>query len=213
MYICLICSFAIALATGEITTLVEGSDFYTSPRLSPDGQQLAFISWDHPNMPWDSSYLWLMNLESGSKELVAGGTKESISEPKWSPEGKLYFSSDHNDWWNLYCRNHDGMIECLHQMPAEFAYPHWVFGLSTYSFVGDNNNNNNNIVCAYSQNGRWYLGIIDRERGSLARGVDTNIKSIDIKAMSIKIIHFKSICFCIYISIKYLFVFAREQQA
>ena len=171
---------AIALATGEITTLVEGSDFYTSPRLSPDGQYLAFISWDHPNMPWDSSYLWLMNLESGSKELVAGGTRESICEPKWSPEGKLYFSSDRSvprqsrdrtNWWNLYCRNHDGMIECLHQMPAEFAYPHWVFGLSTYSFVGDNN-----IVCAYSQNGRWHLGIIDCERGSLARGVDTNIK-------------------------------------
>ncbi len=147
---------ALSLATGEITTLVEGSDFYTSPRLSPDGQYLAFISWEHPNMPWDSSYLWLLNLPSGERELVAGGTTESICEPKWSPAGKLYFSSDINNWWNLYYRNDRGEIECLHQMSAEFAYPHWVFGLSTYSFVGENN-----IVCAYSQNGHWHLGKIE----------------------------------------------------
>ncbi|MDJ0742492.1 MAG: prolyl oligopeptidase family serine peptidase [Xenococcaceae cyanobacterium MO_167.B27] len=147
---------AIALETGEITTLVEGNDFYTSPRLSPDGQQLAFISWDHPSMPWDSSYLWLMNLSSGAKKLVAGGTRESVCEPKWSREGKLYFSSDCNNWWNLYRRNDNGNTECLHQMSAEFAYPHWVFGLSTYSFIGEDN-----IVCAYSQNGCWHLGIIE----------------------------------------------------
>ena len=147
---------AISLTTGEITILVEGSDFYTSPRLSPDGQKLAFISWDHPNMPWDSSYLWLLNLASGETELVAGGTTESICEPKWSPAGKLYFSSDINNWWNLYYRNDQGEIECLHHTSAEFAYPHWVFGLSNYSFVADNH-----IVCAYSQNGCWHLGTIE----------------------------------------------------
>ncbi len=147
---------AIALDTGNITTLVKGSDFYTSPRISPDGQYLAFISWDHPNMPWDSSYLWLMNLESGKTELVAGGANESICEPQWSPTGQLYFSSDRTNWWNLYSRNNEGEIECVHQMSAEFAYPHWVFGLSTYNFVG-----NNNIVCAYSQNGSWHLATIN----------------------------------------------------
>ena len=147
---------AIDLNTGKITTIAEGKDFYTSPRLSPDGQFLAFISWNHPDMPWDSSYLWLMNLRSGETELVAGGTKESVCEPKWSTEGKLYFSSDRSGWWNLYCRNNEGRIECLHQMSAEFAYPHWVFGLSTYNLLPDNN-----IVCAYSQNGSWHLGKIN----------------------------------------------------
>ncbi len=151
---------AISLATGEITTLVIGNDFYTSPRISPDGKQLAFISWDHPNMPWDSSYLRLGNItQDGSIEdieIVAGGEAESICEPKWSPDGRLYFSSDLSDWWNIYLRNTDGSIECLHPMSAEFAYPHWVFSLSTYTFI-----NAELIFCAYSENGSWHLATIN----------------------------------------------------
>lgn len=151
---------AIALATGEMTPLVTGNDFYASARISPDGQQLAFISWDHPDMPWDSSYLRLGKIaQDGSIEdieLVAGGKAESIGEPKWSTDGRLYFSSDRTDWWNLYRRNLDGSIECLHEMSAEFAYPHWVFGLSTYSFI-----NSELIFCSYSQNGSWHLGTIN----------------------------------------------------
>ena len=151
---------AISLATGEITTLVSGNDFYTSARISPDGKQLAFISWDHPDMPWDSSYLRLGNIaEDGSIEdieIVAGGEAESICEPKWSPDGRLHFSSDKSDWWNIYRRNLDGSIECLHPMSAEFAYPHWVFGLSTYTFI-----NAELIFCTYSENGSWHLGTIN----------------------------------------------------
>jgi dipeptidyl aminopeptidase/acylaminoacyl peptidase len=150
---------AICLDTGTITPLATGSDFYTSPRISPDGTQLAYISWDHPAMPWDSSYLWLGKIQQDGivdgVELVAGGTAESICEPKWSSDGLLYFSSDRSNWWNIYRRNHDHTIECLHEMAAEFAYPHWVFGLSTYSFI-----NSDLIVCAYSQNGSWHLGSI-----------------------------------------------------
>ncbi len=151
---------AIALNTGEITPLVTGNDFYTSPRLSPDGKQLTFISWDHPDMPWDSSDLRLGNIAEdgsiGNIEIVAGGKAESICEPKWSPDGRLYFSSDKSNWWNLYRRNDDGSIECLHPMSAEFAYPHWVFGLSTYTFI-----NAELIFCAYSENGSWHLATIN----------------------------------------------------
>ena len=151
---------AIALNTGEITPLVTGNDFYTSPRLSPDGKQLTFISWDHPDMPWDSSDLRLGNIAEdgsiGNIEIVAGGKAESICEPKWSPDGRLYFSSDQSNWWNLYRRNDDGSIECLHPMSAEFAYPHWVFGLSTYTFI-----NAELIFCAYSENGSWHLATIN----------------------------------------------------
>jgi len=151
---------AIALSTGEITTLVSGNNFYTSPNISPDGKQLAFISWDHPDMPWDSSYLRLGNIAPDGSianiEIIAGAEAESICEPKWSPDGRLYFSSDRSDWWNLYRRNADGTIECLHSMSAEFAYPHWVFGLSTYTFI-----NAELIFCAYSENGSWHLGTIN----------------------------------------------------
>ena len=151
---------AISLETQEITTLVSGNDFYTSPRISPDGTRLAYITWNHPSMPWDSSYLHLCKIEQDGSieelEVVAGGETESICEPKWSPDGLLYFSSDRNDWWNIYRRNQDASIECLHEMEAEFAYPHWVFGLSTYSFISADL-----IVCGYSQNGSWHLGSID----------------------------------------------------
>ena len=148
------------LSTGKITTLIEGDDFYSSPRISPDGRQLAWLSWNHPHMPWDSTYLWLADITEdglGNAELVAGGEAESICEPKWGKDGQLYFSGDRTNWWNIYRRQIDGSVEILHQMAAEFAYPHWVFGLSTYDFVG------NSLVCAYSSNGSWNLGVIDLE--------------------------------------------------
>ncbi len=154
---------AIALDTGKIEVLVSGSDFYASPRLSPDGKKLAWLSWDLPNMPWDSTYLWLAEINGDGSlqapECLAGGEAESIGEPKWSPDGRLYFSSDRTDWWNLYRCNEDGTIESLHQMEAEFAYPHWVFGLSTYAFLSDRE-----IICTYSQHGSWHLGTINTQK-------------------------------------------------
>ena len=149
----------INLNTGRIQNLVTGSDFFSSPRLSPDGRCLAWLSWNHPDMPWDSTYLWLTNLDEEGlvlqPQLVAGGKAESICEPKWGDDGTLYFSSDRTNWWNLYRRRPDGQVEILHQQSAEFAYPHWVFGLSTYAVVGER------LICAYSADGYWHLGSID----------------------------------------------------
>ena len=146
--------------TGEIKTLVSGNDFYSSPRLSPNQSQLSWITWEHPNLPWDSTQLWLAEINSmGELEnirCIAGESQiESISEPKWSPDGMLYFSSDRDNWWNLY-RYHQEKIESIYPMDAEFSYPHWVFGLSTYTFV-----NAEKIICTYTKNGRWYLAEID----------------------------------------------------
>lgn len=150
---------AIQINTGRIKSLITGSDFYSSPRLSPDGKYLAWLSWNHPDMPWDSTHLWLAELDEEGlilePERIAGGQAESICEPKWGSDGTLYFASDRTDWWNLYRRRTDGKIEILHQQEAEFAYPHWVFGLSTYTVVGEK------IVCAYSADGSWHLGSID----------------------------------------------------
>ncbi|PZV25419.1 MAG: peptidase [Snowella sp.] len=151
---------SINLETGELKTLVSGNDFYSSPRLSPNQSQLSWITWEHPNLPWDSTQLWLADINSTGEleniRCIAGQSQiESISEPKWSPDGMLYFSSDRDNWWNLY-RYHQGNIELIYPMEAEFAYPHWVFGLSTYTFV-----NTEKIICTYTQNGRWYLAEID----------------------------------------------------
>lgn len=166
----------IDLATGAVANLISGEDFYSSPCLSSDGSYLAWLSWHHPYMPWDSTYLWLAEVNEdgllGEAQLVAGGKNESICEPKWSSDGKLYFSSDRNDWWNIYRRNEDKTIEPLYQMQAEFAYPHWIFGLSTYAFISPDQ-----IICTYSQNGSWYLGTIDTRTKEFAK-IETSYTNI-----------------------------------
>ena len=156
----------IDLTTGQMTTLVQGEDFYSSPRLSPDGRQIAWISWNHPYMPWDASSLWLAQIQEdgslGKAIYLAGGEGESAGEPRWSPDGKLYFSSDRSGWWNLYRYSHQQQIESLGNWEAEFAYPHWIFGISTYDFASSEE-----IICTYTQAGRWHLARLNLNDKSL----------------------------------------------
>ncbi|HZI18887.1 MAG TPA: S9 family peptidase [Pyrinomonadaceae bacterium] len=147
--------------------LAAGHDFYAAPRLSPDGRRLAWLSWDHPNMPWDGCELWVAELDEAgqvsSSRLIAGGPSESVAHPCWSPAGVLYFVSDRNNWWNLY-REAGGGVECVYEAEAEFGYPLWVFGLSTYAFAGEDE-----IVCAYNVRGRWALGRVTPSARSFER--------------------------------------------
>jgi acetyl esterase/lipase len=139
--------------------LMEGNNFYSSARLSPDGTKLAYLTWNHPNMPWDGCELWVADVEAGGAllhpRLVAGGQAESIFQPEWSPDGVLHFVSDRTGWWNLY-RWEDNKIEALCPMPAEFGEPQWVFGMSTYDFLSPTK-----ILCCYSQNGTWHLASLE----------------------------------------------------
>ena len=159
---------SINLDNGEdIQILTEGNDFYASPSLSPDGSQLCWISWNHPNMPWDGTELWVAEINAdgflGKKQLVAGGLEESIFQPEWSLDGVLYFVSDKSNWWNLYrtplnpplLRGEAG-IEPLCEMAAEFGLPQWVFGMSTYAVVSKSK-----IICTYTQQGKWHLASLD----------------------------------------------------
>jgi dipeptidyl aminopeptidase/acylaminoacyl peptidase len=143
--------------SGEV--LVSENDFYSSPRLSPDGSKLAWLTWNHPNMPWDGSELWVGAFaEDGSlatSERVAGGSDESIFQPEWSPEGMLYFVSDRSGWWNLHRRNLDGRVEPVCEMKAEFGMPQWGFGMSTYAFESAER-----IVCTYIEQGISQLALI-----------------------------------------------------
>ena len=143
----------------EGRVLVFGNDFYSSPRLSPDGKFLVWLTWNHPNMPWDGTELWIGELkEDGSLERiqkVAGGINESIFQPEWSPNGVLHFISDRNGWWNL-CRWCDGDIESLTEMEADFGVPQWGFGMSTYAFDSEKC-----IICTYSAQGIWHLASLD----------------------------------------------------
>jgi dipeptidyl aminopeptidase/acylaminoacyl peptidase len=152
--------------------LASGHDFYASPRLSPDGRRLAWLSWNHPNMPWDGTELWLGEVQSDGSlsrvTLVAGGKTESIFQPEWSPDGVLHFVSDRTGWWNLY-RWRDGQVEAIHEMAAEFGQPQWLFGLSTYAFTAEGA-----IIAAYTQNGFWSLARLGTaDAGAGLKGSDT----------------------------------------
>ncbi|HEX8129660.1 MAG TPA: S9 family peptidase [Pyrinomonadaceae bacterium] len=157
---------SLSLDAGENATggrvLASGFDFFSSPRLSPDGRQLAWLCWNHPNMPWDGTELWLGDLaEDGtitSARLVAGALDESIFQPEWSPDGRLHFVSDRSGWWNLY-RAGEGAGEApepLCEMDAEFGQPQWGFGMSTYAFASDSE-----IICAYIVRGISQLACLD----------------------------------------------------
>jgi dipeptidyl aminopeptidase/acylaminoacyl peptidase len=170
---------AVDLNDGRLTTLVEGADFYSSPCLSPDGRQLAWLCWHHPNMPWDGTELFVASVDEagalGTPRKVAGGDDESIYQPAWSPDGTLYFVSDRSNWWNLY-RVAAGLpteprgagsgdprttkVVPILPMAAEFGAPQWVFGTTTYGFEPDGQ-----IVARYTERGEWRFVRIDPRSG------------------------------------------------
>lgn len=149
--------------------LIGGADFYSNPSISPDGNTISWLCWNHPNMPWDVTECWTATLSPDGKTLsetrkIAGGIsdtgkQESVFQPQFGPDGYLYFVSDRNNWWNIYRSDLVGIqptVETITDLDAEFATPQWVFGMSCYDFL-----DNNTILCCYTQNGRWGLASID----------------------------------------------------
>lgn len=163
-----------------ITTLCTGNDFYAYPRLDKTGKQLCWISWNHPNMPWDNTTLWLAELDHLGTPLkptvITGNGDEAIFQPQWSPDNKLYFVSDRNNWWNIYYWESDTGIKPIHKMPAEFATPLWVLGMSTYGFCQQPDSKVITLVCCYSQNGSWQLA--RKTLGDQTKTSETTFKTI-----------------------------------
>ncbi|MFL5895694.1 MAG: S9 family peptidase [Thermoleophilaceae bacterium] len=151
-----------ALGDREPAVVATGSDFYAAPRVSPDGSRLAWLSWDHPRMPWDGTELWVAELAgdgtlAGEAERVAGGPEVSIACPQWSPTGVLHWISDESGWWNLYA---DGRP--LHPADAEFAAPAWVFGQQPFAFL-----DSGLIACTWMRAGFSHIGLLDPVTGAL----------------------------------------------
>ena len=149
-----------AAAPQPPTELVSGADFYSSPRLSPDGSKLAWLSWNHPDMPWDATELRLADLdESGlpvAPCLVAGGdaaAPEAVQQPSFDARSRLTFVSDRSGWWNLYRLDSPATprIHPLHPRDSEFGMPPWLFGMSTYAHTASG------IVAACCDEGVWRL--------------------------------------------------------
>jgi dipeptidyl aminopeptidase/acylaminoacyl peptidase len=139
--------------------VAEGHDFYAAPRLSPDGNQLAWLSWNHPDMPWDGCELWLADVDAQGRlqhaRRLAGSRDEAVQQPQWSPDGRLHFISDRSGWWNLY-RWGEGGAEALCSMQAEFGQPIWNFGLATYVFASATQ-----LVCCPIRRALQELAVLD----------------------------------------------------
>jgi dipeptidyl aminopeptidase/acylaminoacyl peptidase len=145
--------------------LVVGNDFYSTPRLSPDGARLCWLTWNHPNMPWDGCELWVAEVGAdgalGERRRVAGGPEESIFQPTWAPDGALYFASDRSGWWNLY-RWRGGRAASICRRRAEFGVPQWGLGMTTYAVIDATR-----LLCAWTARGAWRLGELDAESHQL----------------------------------------------
>ncbi len=139
--------------------IVAGNDFYSYPRLSPDGKTLAWTTWNHPNMPWDGTELWVGDFRPGgdlaNTRKIAGSERESIFQPGWGSDGTLYFASDRTGWWNLYRWSNDS-LEIVCEDDTEFGAPQWIFDQSTHSVLGDGR-----LVCIYGIGPEGKVAVIE----------------------------------------------------
>ena len=153
---------------GEGEILAGGHDFFAYPRPSPDGTRLAWITWDHPNMPWDSSQLWVAGLDDAGLPLepvaVETGPEESLVQPEWSPAGQLHVMSDRSDFWSLY-RVDGQALAPVALIAAELAGPLWNLGARWYDFIDDGA-----ALAIASERGRSRLVRLD-----LATGADATV--------------------------------------
>jgi dipeptidyl aminopeptidase/acylaminoacyl peptidase len=145
--------------SGPVKIILEGEDFYSFPRISPDGKKLAWTCWRHPQMPWDGTELWIGDLHSdgsvSNSRRVAGSATESVFQPEWAPDGSLYFISDRTGWWNLYAER-AGKVIAVFETGAEIGVPQWMFGYARYAFLS-----NGRIACIVNENGLEHVVLVD----------------------------------------------------
>jgi len=161
---------AINLSDHSHHVLVSGADFYASPRISHSGKQLAWVEWNHPNMPWDTTSLWVAELNEagtalveGTKKKIAGGHEESVVYPSWSNQDHLTFISDRTDWWNIYQVDDAGNVVELFIHNSDLCGPHWVFGNTPYAF----DPHSDQILVNFTLEGKGQLALLDPKTKNL----------------------------------------------
>ena len=148
------------VASGEVRVLHSGHDFYAAPTPAAHGR-LAFLAWDHPNMPWDGTQLLVADYVYGrahNATVVAGGAAESIAQPAWCGE-RLLFVSDAGGYWNLHAYDQSGVYPVLAE-EAEHAGPAWQLGDSHYVVISARH-----AAVRRVQHGVQSLAVVDLERG------------------------------------------------
>ncbi len=157
----------VAIAThsafNPVTPLAQGHDFYAYPTLSPSGEQLAFITWNNPNMPWDNTQLWVATLLDGgamsSPKAVSSG-QSSVFQPEWLDDARLVWIDDCDEWWRPVLWNRtDGSLQVLTDICAEFATPLWTLDMRTYGVL-----DSQTLLVTYTQNNHWQIALL-RDRG------------------------------------------------
>jgi dipeptidyl aminopeptidase/acylaminoacyl peptidase len=149
----------VAVSPGTVREIESSSHFYSSPRVSPDGKHLAWIAWEHPQMPWDGTELRVADIHEGvlsNLRILAGSIEESCLMPVWGSESELYYLSDKSGWWNLWSTNLLG--ECRHVIDdrSEWGTPLWVLGLQTISLV-----DNGKLLVLHGVGDHSTLSIVD----------------------------------------------------
>lgn len=128
---------AIDPADGTRQVLAEGADFYASPTLSPDGQRLAWIEWSRPHQPWTSTRLMLAEGDFSAPRCIAGEQmEESIQQPRFGTDGRLYCLTDRGGYWQPWVETSDG-LRALACAEADHAPAPWQLGGCTWLPVGD----------------------------------------------------------------------------
>ncbi|ELY70804.1 alpha/beta hydrolase family protein [Natronobacterium gregoryi] len=153
------------LADGSEKPQVVASshDFYAAPRRSPDGDRLAWLTWDHPGLPWDGTELHVADIVADGKleneRVVMGSPDESVFQPEWRADGTLHAVSGRTGWWNLY-RREDGEWLPYREETAEYGVPQWLLGLSTYGFLTDGR-----VAAIVTREGERSLELVDEDGG------------------------------------------------
>lgn len=146
---------AIDLDSGAVTDLIQGADFYNSPRLNATGDKLLWLSWEHPNMAWNGTQLWSADLEAsgkiGTPNKIAGDSEHGVCQPCWGPKNEIYYIHEADEWFNLYCWS-DGASTPLFARAAEFALPDWVPGTRQFAVAADGS-----VYATFLEHGRWRI--------------------------------------------------------
>jgi len=147
----------VAISTTENSQIVlcTGRDFYSSPRINPTNKEICWLEWDHPNMPWDGTELFIANFDlDGLSEIkfIDGSKNISIIQPEWSDSGELIYISDESGWWNLKKYSENTTATILDE-ETDHGEPAWNFGVRTYFLKddyiylrGSSKNNNKGLI-------------------------------------------------------------------
>lgn len=158
-----------------LRSVVGGSDFLAYPRVSPDGARVAWIAWNHPQMPWDGTELRVLTLASGAVDVLLGGTEESVLQPEWIDASTLRVLSDRSGWWNLYRVPVDGAdVRPLCPTDADFGAPLWQLGSRWHVALDDG------TVLTTRTVGTDTLAILDPGTGALRDVELDGIASVQI---------------------------------